>query len=409
MRRIFGSRAVVERECNRVAIHLNLKDVAMAKLVDVESVGSYFQSLSDPRHTRNRKHLLGDIIVIAVCGILCNCDGPTAIHRWAVNRAAWLDKILELPNGIPSRDCIRRLLIALKPQAFQDCFQNWIVNAITADDTKPDRLVAIDGKTCRGSHDAGKGLGALHIVSAWASEEGIALGQVATEEKSNEITAIPELLKQIDLADTIITIDAMGCQKDICKQIVDGEGDFVIAAKDNQPNLKNAIASFFSQQIERDFEDLCYRQHETTDDGHGRIDERAYYLTKVPRDFACAKEWPWVKAIGYAIRITQHADGRETSDIRYYVCSRYLSGKRFAEAVRGHWSIESMHWTLDVTFREDDSRTRERTLGNNLSWLRRFAITLVKRHPVDDSLRGKLLRCAYNTDFLAEVLTLSAV
>ena len=130
----------------------------MAKLIDVESVGSYFQSLSDPRHTRNRKHLLGDIIVIAVCGILCNCDGPTAIHRWAVNRADWLHEILNLPNGIPSRDCIRRLLLALKPQAFQECFQNWIAKAITTDDTKPDRLVAIDGKTCRGSHDAGKGL-----------------------------------------------------------------------------------------------------------------------------------------------------------------------------------------------------------------------------------------------------------
>src|ERR1700730_10151738 len=138
----------------------------MAKVFDTESVGSYFQSLSDPRHTRNRKHLLGDIIVIAVCGILCNCDGPTAIHRWAVNRSAWLHEILELPNGIPSRDCIRRLLLALKPQAFQECFQNWITNAIPTDNTKPDRLVAIDGKTCRGSHDAGKGLGALHIVSA---------------------------------------------------------------------------------------------------------------------------------------------------------------------------------------------------------------------------------------------------
>ena len=393
----------------RVAILFDLKDVAMAKLVDIESVGSYFQSLSDPRHTRNRKHLLGDIIVIAVCGILCNCDGPTAIQRWAVNRADWLDEILDLPNGIPSRDCIRRVLLALKPEAFQSCFQNWIANAITTDDTKPDRLVAIDGKTCRGSHDAGKGLGAMHIVSAWASEEGIALGQVATDEKSNEITAIPELLKQIDLTDTIITIDAMGCQKDICEQIVDDGGDFVIAVKDNQPTLKTAIVSFFRQQIERDFEDLRYRQHETNDDAHGRFDERAYYLAKVPRDFVCAKEWPWVKAIGYAIRITQHADGRETSEIRYYVCSRYLSGKRFAEAVRGHWGIESMHWTLDVTFREDDSRTRERTLGNNLSWLRRFAITLVKRHPIDDSLRGKLLRCAYNTDFLTEVLTLSAV
>jgi len=393
----------------RAAMLLLLKDVVMAKLVDVESVGCYFQSLSDPRHTRNRKHLLTDIIVIAVCAILCNCDGPTAIHRWAVCNADWLREILPLANGIPSRDCIRRLLLALKPEAFQRCFQDWIANAITTDDTKPDRLVAIDGKTCRGSHDAGKGLGALHIVSAWASEEGIALGQVATEEKSNEITAIPQLLKQIDLAHTIITIDAMGCQKDICEQIVDGGGDFVIAAKDNQPKLKKAIASFFEEQIERAFEDLRYRHHETTTEGHGRVDERAYCLVKMPRDFPCAKDWPWVKAIGYAIRLTQHADGRETIEIRYYVCSRYLSGKRFAEAVRGHWGIESMHWTLDVTFREDDSRTRERTLGNNLSWLRRFAITLVKRHPADDSLRGKLLRCAYSTDFLTEVLTLNRV
>ena len=319
----------------------------MAKLVDVESVGSYFQSLSDPRHTRNRKHLLGDIIVIAICGILCNCDGPTAIHRWAVNRADWLHTVLALPNGIPSRDCIRRLLIALKPEAFQRCFQNWIANALTTDDTKPDRLVAIDGKTCRRSHDAAHSLSALHIVSAWASEEGIALGQVATEAKSNEITAIPQLLDQIPLAGTIITIDAMGCQKDIVEQIVDGGGDCVIAVKDNQPTLKTAIETFFNDQIERDFEDLRYRQHETTDDAHGRIDERAYYLTKTPRDFTCAEEWPWVKAIGYAIRVTQHADGRETSEVRYYICTRYLSGKRFAKrfAATGASSRCTGPWT----------------------------------------------------------------
>ena len=381
----------------------------MAKHVNVESIGSYFQSLADPRHMRNRKHLLGDIIVIVICGILCNCDGPTAIHRWAVNRADWLHTLLALPNGIPSRDCMRRLLIALKPEAFQRCFQDWVANAIATDDAKPDRLVAIDGKTCRGSHDAANGLGALHIVSAWASEEGIALGQVATADKSNEITAIPQLLKQIDLTDSIVTIDAMGCQKDICAPIIDGGGDFVIAVKDNQPTLKAAIETFFNDQIERGFEDLRYRYHETTDDTHGRVDERAYFLAKTPHDFTGAEEWPWVKAIGYTIRVTQHADGRETSEVRYYICSRYLSGKRFSEAVRGHWAIESMHWTLDVTFREDDSRTRERTLGNNLSWLRRFAITLLKRHPIDDSLRGKMLRCGYNTDFLTEVLSLNQV
>src|SRR5271165_4245809 len=169
----------------------------MAKLVDVGSIGSYFESLSDPRHTRNRKHLLVDIAVIAVCGILCGCDGPTAIHRWAANRRDWLGQFLALPNGIPSRDCIRRLLMALQPQAFQKCFQDWIACTVQTDDQHPARLIAIDGKTCRGSHDAGQGLGPLHIVSAWASEQGIALGQVATEEKSNEITAIPELLQQI--------------------------------------------------------------------------------------------------------------------------------------------------------------------------------------------------------------------
>ena len=377
-----------------------------SKWVNVEAIGSYFESLSDPRHTRNRKHLLIDIIVIAVCAMICGCDGPTAIHRWASNRRDWLAQFLALPSGIPSRDCIRRLLLALQPQAFQKCFQDWIARAVATEDQPPARLIAIDGKTCRRSHDAGHGLGPLHIVSAWASEEGIALGQVATEEKSNEITAIPELLQQLDLSDTLITVDAMGCQKEIARDIVAGGGDFVLAVKDNQPSLREAVAEHFGKHLERDLEDLRYRHFETNDRGHGRLDERAYFLCKVPADFAVKAEWLWVKAIGYAVRITQHADGRETDEVRYYVLSRYISGKRFAEAVRGHWGIESMHWVLDVNFREDDSRTRERTLGNNLSWLRRFAVTLLKRHPIEDSLRGKMLRCLMNTDFLTEVLTL---
>ena len=374
--------------------------------VNVEAIGSYFESLSDPRHTRNRKHLLVDIVVIAVCGLVCGCDGPTAIHRWATQRHEWLQAFLALPHGVPSRDCIRRLLLALKPEAFQKCFEAWIAHALPTDDDGPARLVAIDGKTHRRSHDAGQGLGPLHIVSAWAGEEGIALGQVATEEKSNEITAIPLLLKQIELTNTLITIDAMGCQKDIARDIVAGGGDFVIAVKDNQPKLREAITAYFDEHLQRDLEDLRYRCHETSDAGHGRIDERSYYLTRIPPDFAVKKEWQWVKAIGFCVRTTQHADGRETDEVRYYVLSRYLSGKRFSEAVRGHWSIESMHWVLDVNFREDDSRTRERTLGANLSWLRRFAVTLLKRHPVKDSLRGKMIRCMLNTDFLTEVLTL---
>jgi predicted transposase YbfD/YdcC len=373
--------------------------------VNVETIGSYFESLSDPRHTRNRKHLLIDIVVIAICGMVCGCDGPTAIHRWATQRHDWLQQFLSLPHGVPSRDCIRRLLMALQPQAFQKCFQSWIAQAVQTNDNGPARLIAIDGKTCRRSHAASQGLGPLHLVSAWASEEGIALGQVATEAKSNEITAIPQLLQQIELTNALITIDALGCQKEIARDIVAGGGDFVIAVKDNQPALREAITAYFLKHLENDLEDLAYRRHETREQGHGRLDERSYYLTKVPPDFALAKEWPSVKAIGYSVRVTQHADGRETDEVRYYILSRYLSGKRFSEAVRGHWGIESMHWVLDVTFREDDSRTRERTLGNNLSWLRRFAVTLLKRHSVKDSLRGKMARCMMNTDFLAEVLT----
>lgn len=376
----------------------------MAKLVDVGTIGSYFESLSDPRHDRNRKHLLVDIMVIAVAAIVCGCDGPTAIHRWAKARRDWLAHYLALPNGIPSRDCIRRLLLALKPQAFQRCFQDWITQVLVDDDATGKRLVAIDGKTCRRSHDAGKELGPLHVVSAWASEEGIALGQVATDSKSNEITAIPVLLEQLELTDTLVTIDAPGCQKDILGQIKQGGGDALLAVKENQPKLYEAIATYFGEQIEHEFADVQYRVYESEEKAHGRIDERSYYLCKVPKDFAPAADWPQVKAIGYAMRWTTHADGSQSSEVRYYISTRYLSGKRFAEAVRGHWGIEALHWVLDVTFREDDSRTRERTLANNLSWLRRFAVTLLKRHPDKDSIRGKMLHCGYSTEFLTEVL-----
>lgn len=381
----------------------------MAKLVDLGSLASYFESLDDPRHPRNRRHLMVDIAVIAVCGVICGRDGPTAIHRWATHRARWLARHLDLPNGIPSRDCIRRLLVALKPEAFQSCFQARVRDAAPTDPDHPDRLVAIDGKACRRSHDTAKGLGALHIVSAWASEQGIALGRVATDAKSNEITAIPQLLGQIELDGALITIGAMGRQRAIVERIVTGGGDCVIAVKDNQPKLLGEIQAFFLDHLERDLEDLRYRYHETREDGHGRVDERSYYLAKVPRDFAARKDWPWVKAIGYSVRITRHVDGRESDEVRYYLSSRYLSGQRFGEAVRGHWSIEAMHWVLDVNFREDDSRTRERTLGNNLSWLRRFAVTLLKRHPAKDSLRGKMMSCLLDTDFLTEVLSFQRV
>ena len=370
-----------------------------------ESIVTHFESLPDPRHTRNRRHLLVDVIVIAVCGVIVGCDGPTSIARWAKEKKDWLREVLALPQGIPSRDCMRRVLSALKPEAFQTCFQSWIAACLVNHDKDAEPTIAIDGKTMRRSHDRAAGLGPLHLVSAWSSEHGLALGQVATEEKSNEITAIPELIDQIDVKGAIVTIDAMGCQKDIAKQIVTQKGDYVLAVKENQPKLYQAIQAFFTEHLDDDLQRVPHRRHETCETGHGRTDERYYYLAKLPRDFPLRKAWPSIKAIGMVVRITEKSDGTTSDDVRYFIVSRYLSGPRFAQAVRGHWGIEnSLHWVLDVTFDEDQSRTRNRHMANNLSWLRRFAISLLKRHPSTDSIKGKSQIAGWSNDFLMQVL-----
>jgi predicted transposase YbfD/YdcC len=373
--------------------------------VSFDSVVEYFESLPDPRHTRNRHHLLVDVIVISVCGVIVGCEGPTAIVRWAKAKEDWLGQLLELPNGIPSRDTVRRVLSTLKPEAFQECFQRWIAECLTDDADGSHRTIAIDGKTMRRSHDRAGGLGPLHMVSAWASEQGIALGQIATEEKSNEITAIPELIDRIDVRGAVVTIDAMGCQKQIAKKIKRSGGDYVLAVKDNQPKLHQAIEDFFVEALEDDLEQVPHRRHETHDKGHGRKDQRYYYLAKLPDDFAFTKQWSGIKAIGMATRVTEKSDGTESSDVRYFIASRYLSGKRFAQSVRGHWGIEnSLHWVLDVTFNEDQSRARERYMADNLSWLRRFGITLLKQHPSKDSIKGKSQIAGWSNEFLTQVL-----
>ncbi len=373
--------------------------------VSLDSVVKHFESLPDPRDMRNRRHLLVDVIVISVCGVIVGCEGPTAIVRWAKAKKDWLGQVLELPNGIPSKDCVRRVLSLLKPAAFQECFQRWIGECLLGDADGSHRTIAIDGKTMRRSHNHAAGLGPLHMVSAFASEHGIALGQIATEEKSNEITAIPKLIDQIDVEGAVVTIDAMGCQKEIAKKIKGAGGDFVLAVKDNQPTLYQAIRKYFSDAVDNDFESVAIRRYETHDKGHGRVDDRYYYLMKLPADFAFKKLWPGIKAIGMAIRVTEKSDGTTSDDIRYFIVSRYLSGKRFAQSVRGHWGIEnSLHWVLDVTFNEDQSRARERRMADNLSWLRRFAISLLKQHPSKDSIKGKSQIAGWNNDFLLQVL-----
>jgi predicted transposase YbfD/YdcC len=379
--------------------------MAVRKL-GLNSLSRHFESLTDPRDTRNRKHLLTDVVLISVCGVMVGCDGPTAIARWAELKAEWLASFLDLPNDIPSRDCIRRVLSALKPAAFQKCFQSLIAACLAGVKSDSVGLIAIDGKTARRSHDRAKGLGPLHLVSAWATEHGLALGQVATAEKSNEITAIPELLDQIDVSGAVVSIDAMGCQREIAQKIIDGKGDYVLAVKDNQPKLFAAIHEFFTTHLEDDLARVPHRSHETREKGHGRVDERYYYTAKLPKKFPLRDQWPGLKAIGCATRITTRPDGTETDETRYYIASRYLSGARFADSVRLHWGIEnSLHWVLDMNFREDENRTRERTLADNLSWLRRFAVSKLKQHPKKDSLRGKMQSAGWSERFLTEVLT----
>jgi hypothetical protein len=205
--------------------------------VPLSSILRHFESLPDPRHRRNRRHLLGDVITLAVCGVIVGCDGPTAIAMWARAKQDWLREVLALPNGVPSRDCIRRVLSLLKPEAFQRCFESWIASLVgeaTGAGTEAQRLIAIDGKTARRSHDARNGLGPLHLVSAWATENGLSLGQLATDEKSNEITVIPELIDRMDVNGAIVTIDAMGCQEDIAQRIVDGRGDREVRWRDER-------------------------------------------------------------------------------------------------------------------------------------------------------------------------------
>lgn len=385
---------------------VNAKSTVTASL---SSIVKYFEALPDPRHERNRRHLLVDIVSIAVCGVIVGCDGPTSINDWAKAKENWLKQFLELPSGIPSRDCIRRVLTALKPEAFQACFESWIVSLVNECVTGKD-IVAIDGKTMRRSHDQKNGLGPLHLVSAWATDNGLSLGQVATEEKSNEITAIPELIDRIDVKGSIVTIDAMGCQKEIAKKIIDAKGDYVLAVKDNQPKLHEAIKEIFSDQRQVELLKMPHREHETTDKGHGRKDGRYYVLAKLPDHFPCKKQWAGLKAIGMAVRTTEKADGTTRGDVRYFISSAFMSGKRFADAVRGHWAIEnSLHWVLDVTFDEDHSRTRKRRIADNLSWLRRVAIRLLKRHPSNHRIKAKARIAGWNNQFLMEVLTAQGV
>jgi predicted transposase YbfD/YdcC len=366
---------------------------AMSSLVDS------FSEVTDPRVNRQRRHYLIDIIIIAVLAVMCNADTWKDINIWGVANQQWLETFLELPNGIPSRDTFRRTISRIDPDQFQKAFLHWLgcVNK------RIKGVIAIDGKTLRRSMTGDKG--PLHIVSAWACEQHLTLGQRTVDKKSNEITAIPELLATLTLRGAIVTIDAMGCQKNIAKQIIDAHADYCLAVKDNQPTLYEDLANAFINAALSDSISVGHDEYGTDEKVHGRTEVRDYYTMPAPESMRTAHDWKGLKSIGMTITYRTVALDCD-SNVRYYINSFPSDAKKFAKAVRGHWGIEnSLHWVMDVTFREDESRIRKDHGGENVSWLRRLAITLIKRDTtIKDSIRSKRIRAGYDVAFLQQML-----
>ena len=335
-------------------------------------IQDHFASLTDPRR-RKVVYPLINIVTIALCAVICGADDFVSIAEFGRKKRKWLSRFLDLSNGIPSHDRFNAVLAAIKPAEFEACLLSWITALHEITDGQ---VVAIDGKTLRRSFDAASSKSAIHMVSAWATANHISLGQVTTDEKSNEITAIPKLLKMLEISGSLVTIDAMGCQTEIARTILDSGADYVLAVKKNQPTLYEGVSWFFLTQREQDFARVRVSRHETHETAHGREETRSYYVCSVPRDLPDRKRWPGLAAIGWTINDTMR-DGKRCYEMRYYILSRKLSARAFAAAVRGHWSIEnSLHWQLDVTFGEDQSRVRRGHADANFSILRRAALSL---------------------------------
>lgn len=365
------------------------------------SLQEAFSTLEDPRVERHKKHKLIDIIILTFCAVISGAEGWEAIEQFGKEKKDWLHQWIELENGIPSHDCVARVIGRIEPAKMTECFINWVqsVNELTLGE-----IVAIDGKTARHSYNRKDKLGAIHMVSAWASQAGFSLGQVKTEAKSNEITAIPTLLDMLEVKDCIITIDAMGCQTEIAAKIVAKQADYVLAVKDNQPLLHEAIIDYFDVAIAANKPDLCQLLTlEYTDTGHGRIEVRRFYLSTCLDTLPDTVRWSGLKSIGM-VETERFLNGKMSIERRYYICS-LVEIKSFAKAVRAHWGIEnSLHWVLDVIFREDDSRIRKGHAPANFNIIRQLAINLLKNESSKLSIKRKLFMSALSDQFRENVI-----
>src|SRR5713101_7084677 len=354
------------------------------------------ESIPDPRLRRNRRHKLVDILVIALCGFLAGCEGWVDVELFGKAKRSWLEKFLELPGGIPSHDTFGRVFALLDPDQLVRVLQQFVQSVLGP---LQGEVVAIDGKTLRRSGES-DGKKALHLVSAWATQQGVVLGQVKTADHSNEITAIPALLQMLDLRGATVTIDAMGCQKEIARQVREQGADYVLAVKDNQENLHKAIQSTMGQghsNLERSKLKTCEKKN------HGRTEQRTYTAMAAP---TCIKRhWPDAQSI---IRVCREAtvDGKKTKEVRDFISSLPPDVERLAFAIRGHWGIENkLHWSLDVTFNEDQSRIRQGHAAENAALLRRLALSILKQDTwFSNSLRCKRLRAGWEDSALEHFL-----
>lgn len=371
---------------------------------DKMGILDFFEHMDDPRLEGRCRHKLIDILAITICASICGANEWTDIQLFGEAKEEWFSTWLELPNGIPSHDTFGRVFRLLDPRDFERRFAEWVA-AVT--ELTGGEIVSIDGKTLRRSYDRKENKAAIHMVSAWAHENGVVLGQVQTAEKSNEITAIPELLERLDLAGCIVTIDAMGCQKEIAEAIIDGGGDYVLALKDNQLGLKREVEETLAEALGHDFDDCRQAHVRTVEKGHGREEVRDYWLLDDMSIGGRKSEWPGLQCFGKVVA-KRTVDGQTSEETRYFITSLPCQVKRFAHAVRSHWAIEnSLHWSLDVTFGEDDSRTRKGNAAANMAILRRFVLSAVRNTAgikKKMSLKSKRKFAGWDHPFLLRVL-----